>query len=115
MIPHYIYPGLKFKSEVRGMIVPCPSGEDIMKYVAKYYKVRIDFFQCKIRTKDRVFLRQLCMYLMRNISGLTLVASGSYFGMDHKSVKGALASIEQYIKSDRKVKLQIDCIINKLQ
>jgi len=67
---------------------------DILNLVARQYNVRLSDLQGKRRTKSIAFPRQVCMYLAREMTPLSLEQIGGYFGgRDHTTVIHAHRSI----------------------
>ncbi len=60
---------------------------DILNLVSKRYNLRLSDLQGKKRTKSIAFPRQICMYLARELTPLSLEEIGGYFGgRDHTTV-----------------------------
>ena len=60
---------------------------DILNLVSKRYNLRLSDLQGKKRTKSIAFPRQICMYLARELTQLSLEEIGGYFGgRDHTTV-----------------------------
>ena len=58
--------------------------QQIFDAVTKYYNVRLADLQSKRRHKSIAFPRQVCMYLARTLTELSLDRIGAYFGgRDH--------------------------------
>ena len=77
------------------------SVDDIVAVVTERFGVRLAELQSKRRTQSIVVPRQLCMYLVRRLTGNSLEAIGGYFGgRDHSTVHYALNRVEGRLKKD---------------
>lgn len=75
--------------------------QDVVSVVTKYYQVRLPDLQSKRRTHSIAFPRQICMYLARKTTNLSLEEIGGYFGgRDHTTVLYGEDKIAKLIKSD---------------
>ncbi len=80
---------------------PQVSIEDILKVVTRHYAVRTSDLQSKKRTRSIVLPRQICMYLARSLTMLSLEEIGGYFGgRDHSTVLHAEEKIRNTIQTD---------------
>ncbi|MCO5165800.1 MAG: chromosomal replication initiator protein DnaA [Planctomycetes bacterium] len=75
--------------------------QDICDAVVNRLKVKLSDMQSKKRTKRIAFPRQLCMFLARDMTDLTLSDIGAHFGgRDHTTVIYAIERIEERIKAE---------------
>jgi chromosomal replication initiator protein len=73
----------------------------ILDAVAKYYKVRIADIKGKARHKSIIIPRQMCMYLARKHTPMSLEEIGANIGRrDHTTVMHSIEKIEQMLNSD---------------
>lgn len=73
----------------------------IQKIVADFYKLRIEDFKTKKRTRTVAFPRQVAMYLCRELTDCSLPKIGEEFGgRDHTTVMHAHEKISQSLKED---------------
>ena len=90
--------------------------EDIMRAVAGHFGVRISDLQSKRRTRSIVLPRQLCMYLARSGTRLSLEEIGGYFGgRDHSTVLHADDKIKSLLTQDRSFTQTVDELKHALQ
>jgi len=90
-------------------ITPPLSINDILRVVTSYYKVRISDLQSKKRTRSIVVPRQICMYLARSFTQLSLEEIGGYFGgRDHSTVLHAHDKIREEIRKSPAIARDID-------
>ena len=74
---------------------------DVCEAVVNRLKVKLSDMQSKKRTKRIAFPRQICMYLARELTDLTLADIGAHFGgRDHTTVIYAIERVEERIKKE---------------
>ena len=77
------------------------SVSDILQAVTKRYNIRIGDLQGKRRSRSIAFPRQICMYLARELTPLSLGEIGGYFGgRDHTTVLHAIRTIRDQQEHD---------------
>lgn len=90
--------------------------ELIQKAVAEHYKMPIQEFKQKKRTRIVAFPRQVAMYLCRELTDLSLPQIGEKFGgRDHTTVLHAFDKINELRKTDPSIDKSINDIINKIK
>ncbi len=73
-----------------------PIASDIIRRVAKFYKVRVADMRSERRTDDIVLPRHIAMHLVKIMTGKSLPFIGKQFGdRDHTSVLHAVRKIKQ--------------------
>jgi chromosomal replication initiator protein len=88
---------------------------EILQTVSKHYDVRISDLQGKRRTKSIVFPRQVCMYLAREMTHLSLEEIGGYFGgRDHTTVIHAHRLIGKRKTDDPKLVSELEVFRGEL-
>jgi len=76
--------------------------EDVVRVTTAEFKVKLSDLQSKKRTRSIVLPRQVCMYLARSLTVLSLEEIGGYFGgRDHSTVLHAEDKIRSVIREDR--------------
>jgi chromosomal replication initiator protein len=90
---------------------------DIIKeIVSKNFKIKIDDFNSKKRTRAIAFPRQIAMYLTRELTDLSLPKIGDEFGgRDHTTVIHACDKINSDLTKDTSLKKKLDSIIEELK
>ncbi|MBI4879045.1 MAG: chromosomal replication initiator protein DnaA [Planctomycetes bacterium] len=74
---------------------------DIVSAVTRYFNVKLSDLQSKRRTQSIAFPRQVCMYVARQNTNLSLEEIGGYFGgRDHTTVIYATEKIKRMIDED---------------
>ncbi len=78
-----------------------PTPEKIIRETAKYYGIKEDDLTGQSRSKNTVMARQVSMYLMRNLTNLSLQAIGEqHGGRNHATVLSSIRKVEELVKSD---------------
>ena len=81
----------------------------IQKTVSDYYNIKVNFMLSKKRTKDVVLARQIAIYLSRELTDLSLISIGEFFGRrDHTTIIHSYNKIKNKIKKDKSFKIIID-------
>jgi len=90
--------------------------EDILRAVTARYNVRVSDLQSRKRTRSIVLPRQICMYLARSVTMLSLEEIGGYFGgRDHSTVLHAQAKIGDSLSKDAVLARTIEELKHELQ
>jgi len=77
---------------------------DIVEVVTEHFNVRLADLQGKRRHRSIAFPRQICMYLARNLTALSLEEIGGYFGgRDHTTVLHATRTIADQCACDKEL------------
>jgi len=90
--------------------------ELIKEIIAKNFKIKIDDFNSKKRTRAIAYPRQIAMYLTRELTDLSLPKIGEEFGgRDHTTVIHAYDKISTDINENSDLKRKIDDIVKELK
>ncbi len=85
----------------RGESRPRVSPEVIRDTVARRWSVRPEALASKRRTKDLTVPRQVAMYLIKDMLGMSLVRIGELFGgRDHSTVIHSIRKVEDDMEND---------------
>ena len=83
--------------------------EDIQRFVADHYRVRVIDLKSANRSKPLVTARQVAMYLIKKNLDKSLVEIGRQFGgKDHTTVINALKRVESQLLKDSDLKKDLD-------
>ncbi len=83
---------------------PRVSISDIQAAVAEQFHIKVADLLGKRRLKSVAFPRQICMYLVKELTSLSLVEIGAHFGgRDHTTVLYAVDKIRTLMAQDRSV------------
>jgi len=92
------------------------SVEEIQKKVADYYKIQVSDLKTKKRIKNVVLPRQIAMFLVRELTSLSLPEIGQQFGgKDHTTVLHSYKKIKQDSLNQQNLKNIIEEIKLNLQ
>lgn len=88
----------------------------IQKEVGEFYHVKLEDFKAKKRTQSIVFPRQIAMYLSRELTDSSLPKIGEEFGgRDHTTVIHAHEKISTKLKTDEKLRRELESISKTLK
>ena len=90
--------------------------EIIQKVVSKRFNLKTSDLKSKRRQRSFVLPRQICMYLARRLTKMSLPEIGAHFGgKDHSTVFHSVKKIEGLLDHDKKIKKDINELIDKLR
>lgn len=90
--------------------------DDIKKEVGSYYNQDIDLLSAKTRKHEVVLARQMCMYLAKQLTQMSLKSIGLHFGgRDHTTVLHSVQQIMNYIDTDKKIRSDVDFLKKSLR
>jgi len=108
------------KEVVRG-VTNSPSSrtltiEDIKQEVAGFYNQDVALLSAKTRKHEVVLARQMCMYLAKQLTQMSLKSIGMHFGgRDHTTVLHSCQTILNYIDTDKKIRQDVEHLRKALQ
>jgi chromosomal replication initiator protein len=95
---------------------PILSPERIRELVARRWRVRPDALQSKRRTKDLTVPRQVAMYIIKEMLGISLVRIGELFGgRDHSTVIHSIRKVEEQMERDEGFRKQVQDALAELR
>ena len=90
--------------------------EDIKKEVSSYYNQEVALLSAKTRKHEVVLARQMCMYLAKQLTLMSLKSIGMHFGgRDHTTVLHSCQQILNYIDTDKKVRQDVEFLRKALR
>jgi chromosomal replication initiator protein len=90
--------------------------QDIQKAVGDEYRLKLEDFTSKRRTKSIAFPRQIAMYLARELTDFSLPKIGEEFGgRDHTTVIHAHEKITKQLSSDHELQQKVNGLIDRLK
>ena len=90
--------------------------QTIQKKTADFFDLKPGILLSPKRTKNIVTARHIAMYLAREFTDYSLPMIGDLFGgKDHTTVLHSYNKIKEQLKTDKKLKLNVDRIINKIK
>lgn len=90
--------------------------DTIIYEVCKFYDVDPKTISTNSRKAEIIIIRQIAMYVIKNVTDISLSKIGSKFGgKNHSTVLNSIDKIEEKIASDEKFKAEIDEIITNIK
>lgn len=89
--------------------------EKIILEVSRNYNVSVDDLYSKKRDINISNPRQIAMYIMRHVTGMTFQEIGKKFGRNYSTVIHSIGTVEDKIEEDSSLKAQISDIIKNVQ
>jgi len=77
-----------------------PTPETILNEVAAFYSMSPDKIKGNTKTKDIVLPRQVAIFLIRDITGMSFPDIGKFIGRDHTTAIYAINKLTERMKSD---------------
>ena len=78
-----------------------PKPENIIRETAKYYSLKEEDLRGQSRSKNTAMARQVSMYLMRQLTNLSLKDIGEQFeGRNHATVLSSIRKVEDLMQKD---------------
>jgi chromosomal replication initiator protein len=77
-----------------------PTPDAIIAEVARFYGYNEADIRGPSRTRKHVNARNIAMYLIRNITGLSTIEIGKIFGRDHSTAVHSLDQVDARLKTD---------------
>lgn len=117
---YYVAPGLT-EFHRFGSTKDEDAAKIIQAVVCDHFKVSPEFITGKGRKRERVKIRQIFIYLLRNHTGLSLTVIGSrfegdrkYTRKDHSTVIHACQTVKDLMDTDPDYKREVEMIEGKL-
>ena len=88
---------------------------NIFSTVSNTYGVSIDEIKSTNRSSNISQARNICMYVIKTVTGITLKEIGAFFGKDHSTVLHSIKRVENAIESDQTFKNTINNIIREVK
>ena len=90
--------------------------EKILSLVSKHYGVSIDDIKSRKKTENIANARHTCIYIMKNMTTLTLKEIGSHVGnRDHATILASINKIEMNIKTKKGTGSEINKLIKEIK
>ena len=85
--------------------------DDMLPVVARHFQVKVPELKSRHKARSVAFPRQVCMYLARELTSLSLEDIGWYFGgRDHTTVLYAHEKVRQLASQDASLRQTLDRI-----
>jgi chromosomal replication initiator protein len=83
--------------------------EEIKKIVSEYYQQDPQLLSAKTRKHEVVLPRQMCMFLAKSLTQMSLKSIGMHFGgRDHTTVLHSCQQILNYIDTDKRIRADVE-------
>ncbi len=90
--------------------------EQIQRLASEHYGIPDDMLRAKTRKKEIAQVRQIAMYLTKELTNSSLKTIGLHFGgRDHSTVIHAIQSVEEWIKTDPKTRDEVLQLRKKIE
>ena len=90
--------------------------EEIVKAVSEHYSLKLEEIRGAGRRKEVVIPRQMAMYLIREVTHMSLPEIGQFFdGRDHTTVLYAIQKMQETIDSDASLQQALKSIRERLR
>ncbi|MFQ5640940.1 MAG: chromosomal replication initiator protein DnaA [bacterium] len=90
--------------------------EEIQTIISEHFHIPADMLRAKTRKKEVAYVRQLAMYLTKELTKNSLKTIGLHFGgRDHTTVIHAIQTIKKQIETDETVKDEVEILKKKLE
>ena len=91
-----------------------PTPDDIIDETAKYYGISPKDLRGKSRTREVAQARHIAMYLIRQLTNLSLQDVGRIFDRDHTTVLNSLSNVEARISREKDFNLVLKDITSNI-
>lgn len=86
---------------------------NIFNAVSETYGVSAEEIKSANRSANISQARNICMYIIKTVTGITLKEVGTYFGKDHSTVLHSVKRIEAAMETDRDLKNTVNNIVRE--
>ncbi len=88
---------------------------NIFSAVSNTYGVSIDDIKSANRSSNISQARNICMYVIKTVTGITLKEVGTFFGKDHSTVLHSIKRIESALETDQTFRNTVNNIIREVK
>jgi len=88
--------------------------DKILDKVSKKYGIPIDEIKGRKRTKEIAIARHVAVYIMRNVTDMSLPSIGKIFSRDHTTIIASIEAIEKEIKNNPIFEMDINDLIKEI-
>lgn len=88
---------------------------NIFSAVSNTYGVSIDDIKSANRSSNISQARNICMYVIKTVTGITLKEVGTFFGKDHSTVLHSIKRIESALEKDQTFRNTVNNIIREVK
>ena len=88
--------------------------ERIFDKVTKKYNISEADLKGTKRNQEIASVRHICIYIIKNMTDLSLKKIGNIFSRDHSTIKSSLNKIETDIKENSLLEIEISELMNEI-
>ena len=100
-------------SVISGFVPPDLLAKQIIENISKRYGISVDDITGKKRTKEIVQVRHIAIYIIREVTGMSLENIGKIFGRDHTTILYSMDVINTRMEKDTSFEYEINNIRNE--
>ena len=98
---------------ISGTVPPALVAEQIIENISKRYNVSIEDIKGKKRTTEIALARHISIYVIRNVTNLSLQNTAKIFGRDHTTILSSIDVIKNKMAEDSSFEYEITNICNE--
>ena len=98
---------------ISGTVPPALVAEQIIENISKRYNVSIEDIKGKKRTTEIALARHISIYVIRNVTNLSLQNTAKIFGRDHTTILSSIDVIKSKMAEDSSFEYEITNICNE--
>ena len=98
---------------ISGTVPPALVAEQIIENISKRYNIAIEDIKGKKRTTEIALARHIAIYVVRNVTNLSLQNTAKIFGRDHTTILSSIDVIKSKMSSDSAFEYEINSICNE--
>ena len=98
---------------ISGTVPPALVAEQIIENISKRYNISIEEIKGKKRTTDIALARHISIYVIRNVTNLSLQNTAKIFGRDHTTILSSIDVIKSKMADDSAFEYEINSICNE--
>ena len=87
----------------------------ILECVSRHYGISIEDLKGRSRTRDIANTRHIAIYLIRNLTGMSLPAIGQIFKRDHTTILSSLDTVEKNMKRNPLLEIEIEELAKEIK
>ncbi len=91
------------------------SPEKVIEYISQKYQIPYEDILGRRKTDNVVMARQVAMYLLRELTVLSLANIGKAFNRDHSTVVNAINRVNEMMEEDCSFEAQVEDMIKDMQ
>ena len=98
---------------ISGTVPPALVAEQIIENISKRYNIAIEDIKGKKRTTEIALARHISIYVIRNVTNLSLQNTAKIFGRDHTTILSSIDVIKSKMAADSSFEYEINSICNE--